>query len=125
MRADQDIKSNVPGGRRYSVGITGAATADPTKRYGDGVAVTRTAEGVLKFTFKSHPGYFKGFRWGLGADTPGDVKGHTVTRDTFVAATASADAYIELSVWDSTFAADDLEATEYLDVEFEFSELSI
>lgn len=125
MRADQPVTSNVTLGRRYSVGIEGAGAADPTKEFGDGITVTRTAEGVLKFTFASHPGYFKGFSYGLGADTPGDVKGHTVTRDTFNAASSSASAYIELSLWDSSFAADDLDENEYLFVEFHFSESSV
>lgn len=123
MRADQPCMSNVPE-RKYRCGITGTGAAHPTKRYGDGIAVTRTAAGVFRFTFVSHPGYFRGFKPGLGAATPSDVKGHTVTRGEFVAATATASAYIELSLWSSTFAADELNALEYLDVVFVFSEIS-
>lgn len=125
MRADQPVLSNVPSGRRYSAGITGTGALDPTKRYGDGVTVTRTAEGVYKFAFASHPGYFRGWGYGLSADTPSAVKAHTVTADTFTAATTTASAFIELSVWDGSAAADDLEALEYLDVEFRFSEVSV
>jgi hypothetical protein len=123
MRADQPSTSNVPE-RKYRCGVTGTGAAHPTKRYGDGIAVTRTAVGVLRFTFASHPGYFRGWEWGLGDSTPADVKGHTVTRGAFVPATSSASAYIELSLWDSAFAADDLNATEELDVVFVFSEIS-
>lgn len=46
MRADKPMHQNLAGGRTYKVGITGAATSDPTKRYGPGITVTRTAEGV-------------------------------------------------------------------------------
>lgn len=125
MRADQPVMSNLATDRRYLVGITGTGAADPTKRYGDGITVTRTAVGVFKFAFASHPGYFKGFACGLRATTPGDVKGHTVTGGDFTAATATASAFISLSLWSSTFAADELNALEFLDVQFMFSELSI
>lgn len=125
MRADQPILSNLTTDRRYLCGLTGTGAADPTKRYGDGITVTRTAAGVFKFTFSSHPGYFRGFSYGLGATTPGDVKGHTVTRGEFTAATVSAAAFITLSLWSSTFAADELNALEYLDVQFIFSETSV
>lgn len=118
---DNPSKSNVVDERVYRVRILGTGAADPTKQIGRGVSVTRTAEGVYKFTFANNPGTFVNFYPGLGAATPSAVKGHTVTRDTPVAATATTNAYIELSVWDSTFAADDLDATEYLDVTFVYS----
>jgi hypothetical protein len=125
MRADKPEFSNLTSGRRYHVGITGTGASAPTKRFGDGITVTRTAEGVLKFSFASHPGYFKGFRPGvLRADTPGDVKGHTITAGAYVPPAAGVAGYVELSLWDSTFAADDLDATEYLEGEFVFSESS-
>lgn len=125
MRADQPVTSNVPADRRYSVGITGTGAADPTKRHGPNITVTRTASGVYKFAFSSHPGYLKGFRYGLRADTPADVKGHTVTGGAYTAPSGDTPGYLSLSLWSSTFAADDLQALEYLDVEFEFSELSV
>lgn len=114
-------KSNVLDERMYRVRILGTGAANPTKQIGHGVTVTRTAEGVYKFTFANNPGTFINFYPGLGAATPGDVKGHTVTRDTPVAATATTNAYIELSVWDGAAAADDLDADEYLDVTFVYS----
>lgn len=125
MRADQPILSNVSTDRRYLCGLTGTGADHPTKRYGDGITVTRTAAGVFKFVFSSHPGYFKGFSYGLRATTPADVKGHTVTGGDFTAATVSAGAFVSLSLWSSTFAADELNALEFLDVQFIFSEMSV
>jgi len=125
MRADQPIATNVSGGRSYFCGLTGASTSDPTKNYGDGITVTRTAAGVLKFTFASHPGYFKGAWCTFGADTPSGVKGYSHSRDTFTAATSSASAFIEISLWDASNNAVDLSTVQYLDVHFLFSELSV
>jgi hypothetical protein len=126
VNADKPIYSNLAGDGRYQCGITGAGSSAPTKRFGDGITVTRQAEGVYRFAFANHLGYFRGVTVkALGADTPGDVKGHTVTRAAYVAPSGTTPAYVQLSVWDSSFAADDLEATEYLDVEFAFSTLSV
>ncbi len=124
-RADKPVMSNLTDDRRYLAGITGTGAADPTKRFGDGITVTRTASGVYKFAFASHPGYFKGADVkALRADTPANVKGHTVVAGAFTAATSSASAYIELSLFNASDAADDLQALEYLEVEFAFSEKS-
>jgi len=66
MSATNPIKSNLPEDRRFSVGITGTGAADPTKRYGNGITVTRTATGVYKFTLNKNNGYFKGFKASFG-----------------------------------------------------------
>ena len=85
MQADSEIYSNIPAERTYKVGLTGTGAAHPTKRFGPNITDTRTAAGVFKFVFTSHPGVLVGFRYGLGADTPADVKGDTVTRGTYTA----------------------------------------
>lgn len=123
MRADKPQYQNLAGGRTYKVGITGTGAADPTKRHGPGITVTRTAAGVYKFSFASHPGTLLGFKPSFGADTPSAVKGYTATRDTYTAPSGSTDGYVEVSVWDSTFTAADLAALQYLDLEFEFTEV--
>ncbi len=112
--------SSVPEERRYRIRILGTGAADPTKEVGQGVTVTRTAEGVYKLTFAENPGTFVGIEgYVFGAETPGDVKGHTLTRDTFD--TTDNVFSLSISVWDSSFAADDLDATEYLDVTVVFA----
>lgn len=118
-------QSSVPGERLYVLRLLGTGAADPTVEIGQGVTVTRTATGVYRVTFNEGPGTFVGIRgYTFGAATPADVKGQTLTRGTLVAATATADAYLELSVWSSTFAADNLQTTEYLDVTIAFSVVS-
>lgn len=120
-----DTKTNVAGERLYQVRILGTGAANPTKEIGQGVTVTRTSEGLYRFSFNENPGTFVGIRgYCFGDTTPGDVKGHTLTRDTYVAPSGSTDGYIECNVWDSGFATDDLDATEYLDVTFAFSDSS-
>jgi len=115
-----DHRTSTPNERDYNIRLLGTGAADPTKQVGQGVAVTRTAAGVFKVTFAENPGFFVGFSWGLGADTPGDVKGHTVTRDTY---DATAGVFsIEVSLWSSSFSADELNALEYMDLVFRFAE---
>lgn len=114
-------KTTIPDERTYRVRLLGTGASAPTKQLGSGVTITRTAAGVYKLTFAKNPGTFIGFAWGLGATTPGDVKGHTVTRDTMTDATsAGASAYIEVSLWNASDAADDLQATEYADLAITF-----
>ena len=118
-------KSNIPEERLHRVRILGTGAAAPTLQAGNGITVTRTSEGLIKFTFAKNPGTFVGFSANFGAATPADVKGHTATRDTMVNTTSSADAYIEVAMYDSVFAVDDLEANEYLDLTFVFAAQSV
>lgn len=110
-------RATVPEVWLHPVRLLGTGAAAPTKELGNGIAVTRTAEGVYKLTWSENPGVFVGLVGHVFGDaTPADVKGHTLTRDTYDATAYS----IEVSVWDSVFAADDLDATEYLDLLFAF-----
>lgn len=116
-----NLLSNVSGLRLDFVRLLGTGAAAPTKEFGPGITVTRTSEGLLKFTWTENPGEFVGIAgYAFGDTTPADVKGHTIARDTYSEATSTADAYIEVAMYDSTFAVDDLEATEYLDICFAF-----
>lgn len=117
--------TNLSHARAAKVGITGAGAADPTKRYGAGVTVTWQATGVYRFSFARHLGTLLGIAgFGFGADTPSAVKGYTVTRDTQVAPASGVAGYVDVSVWDSSFAAADLATAQYLDLTFEFTESS-
>lgn len=117
--------SSVPGERLYRIRLLGTGAADPTVELGQGVTVARTATGVYRITFNDGPGTFVGISgYMFGAATPGDVKGQTLTRSTWTAPTSTADGFLSVSVWSSTFAADDLQATEYLDITVVFSVIS-
>jgi len=115
--------SNTPELRDYHVRLLGTGASDPTKQYGPGVTVTRTAVGVFKFTFLSNPGIFVKFDWALGDATPSNVKGCTVTRGSY---TTAAGVYsLSLSLWDSAFAAKELAATNEMDITISFKETSL
>lgn len=125
MGAEFVSRSTIPDERLYVIRLLGTGAADPTVEIGVGVTVTWQATGVYRITFTKSPGTFIGTRGPMfGAATPGDVKGQTCTRDTWVAPTATASGYLDISVWSSGFAADDLQATEYLDLTIAFSENS-
>lgn len=97
--------------------ILGTGAANPTKEVGAGITVTRTSEGLYKYTWRQNPGKFVNIVGHcFGDTTPGDVKAHTISRDTYSESTFS----IEVNVWDGSAATDDLDATEYLDVTFAF-----
>lgn len=117
--AQYDIKSNIPNERVHRARILGTGAAAPTKEVGPGITVTRTSEGIYKFTWAENPGTFVGIGgFMFGDTTPGDVKAHDLTRDTYDSSTFS----IEVHVWDATATLDDLDATETLDVSFVFAE---
>ncbi len=119
-------RSNIAEERLIRVGITGTGAADPTRRAGPGVTVTRTAQGVYKYTFADNPGTFVGINGPcLRADTPSAVKDYSVSGDTYTSPTGSADGFIEVSVWDAAAAAVDLAAAQYLDLTFVFAAQSV
>lgn len=112
--------SSIHEGRTHRVRLLGTGAAAPTVEVGQGITASLTATGVVKLTWAEYPGTFVGCPgYMLGAETPGDVKGHTVTRDT--PATTAGVFSIELSIWNSSFAADNLQATEYLDLAIVFA----
>lgn len=115
------------GTRLHHVRLLGTGAATPTKEIGQSVTVSRTAAGVYKLTWGTaqHPGTFLTMSYALGASTAADVKGQTLTRGLVIAATATAGLNISVSLWDSTFAADDLQTTEYIDLVFCFKTVSV
>ena len=125
MSAQFDTKTNVPSERIYRVRLLGSNGADPTKEFGPGVTVTRTSEGIYKFSFNDNPGEFIGIGgWVFGDTTPGDVKAKYLTRDTYTAPSGSTAGYIECHVFESG-TLDDIEDTEYLDISFVFAAQSV
>lgn len=110
-------KTTIPDERKYRVRIEGVNGANPTKDLGAGVTVTRTGEGAYLVTWVANPGTFMGWQPGFGAATPADLKGYTVVRDEYDASTKS----MAFVVYDSSFAAADLIADQWLDLAIEFS----
>ncbi len=122
MYPQNSTKTNVLEERVYRARIEGTGASAPTKDLGNGVTVARQAEGVYRFSFTDNPGTLIGFHHGLGGAT---TKGHTVTRSELTAPSGDTPAYVDLSVWDASAAADDLEADEFLDATFVFSASSL
>jgi hypothetical protein len=111
------IKTTEPDTRLYTIRILGVDDANPTEQFGSGVAITRTGEGVYRITWAANPGTFLGVvGFIFGAATMSDVKGYTVTRDTF----DTTSYLLDLSVWNSSFAAADIIANQYLDITVAF-----
>lgn len=122
-RADKPIYSSLMDDRRYVLGLTGTGAADATKRYGDNMSVARQGVGVHRVSFLSHPGALKAVSGMFRATAPAAVKGYTLTAGDYVAASGNTPGYIEVSIWNSAFAAADLAAAQFLELEFTFAEV--
>lgn len=107
----------------YHVRLLGTGAAAPTKVLGTGITVTRTAEGRYLLTWAENPYVFAGLTWGLQGTTQGNVKGHTVTCGAYP---QTASTYtLEVDLWDSTFAAEDLEDAEWMTLDIAFKRTGI
>ena len=121
MSAQYQPRTNVASERVYRCRLLGANGADPTKEFGPGLTVTRSSEGIYKFSFNENPGEFVGIGgYMLGDTTPADVKNKIVTRGAYTAPSGSTDGYVLCHVFESG-TLDDIEATEYLDITFVFA----
>lgn len=111
------VTTSEPESVNTTISIVGVNDANPTETYGKGVTITRTAEGVYRITWATNPGTFVGIVGHMfGATTMSDVKGYTVSRGVY-----NTSAYtLDLSVWNSSFAAADIVALQYLDVTVQF-----
>lgn len=115
-------KETQPEVRHHIVRIEGAGAADPEKEFGNGVTVTRLGAGNYKATWAENPGRWLGAPApGLEAATPGDLAGHTVVFDTYDSATFS----VEFFLYNSAFAAHDLAANEWINLDFRFKQTSV
>lgn len=112
---------STPSRNDYTLRILGTGAADPTLEKGSDVTVAHQATGVYRITFTQGPGAFVAVAGHcFGAATPSAVKGYTLTRDTPTAGTATTHPYLDISVWNSSFVASDLAATQYLDITIAF-----
>lgn len=110
------VRASEPDVQEYIISIIGVNDANPTETYGQGVVITRTAEGVYRIQWATNPGRFLGMGFGFGATTMSDVKGYTVTRGLY----DTTNWRLDVSVWNSSFAAADIIALQYLDLVVRF-----
>lgn len=103
-----------------SIRFVGTGAANPTKVYGKGVAITRTGAGAYSVVFSENPGNYVGFVPGLDATTPADLAGHTVIGK-WTAATLT----FSLVLYNASFAAHDLAALEWINLELKFKRTSV
>jgi hypothetical protein len=122
MSRDTDFfppKISHPNTRDHVFRLLGTGAAHPTVEVGPGeCTITRIGVGVFRIVWASNPGTFIGWSKDLGAATPADVKGHTVVRDTYDADNRR----LDFSLFNAAEAADELQATEYLDFTVRFAE---
>jgi hypothetical protein len=117
-----DPKTSIAGERIYRVGITGTGAADATKRWGQGVTVTRQSAGVHRITFLENPGNFQGWGADVGATTMSAVKNYSWTRGDYTVSGSTY--YIDVTIWNGSGTATDLAAAQYMDMEFRFATTS-
>jgi len=118
-------RNTQPEAYTYQILLLGTGASAPTVSLGRGIVVTRNSEGNYRLTFDDPPGNFVGLQYGLQAETPADLKGHTVVGGTFTYPTATALGYIDVVLYDSDFSADDLEDTEYISLALKFKRTDI
>ncbi len=104
------LRTTVQEGVDYVVRILGTGAATPTKQEGEGVTVTYLATGSYRITFADQPFQFIGAFAGLLATTNADLKGYTVVFTDYDATNFR----LDFIVYNSSFAAADLAATQRL-----------
>lgn len=128
-----ESNSGIPEERRHYLRLLGTGASSPTLDGGNGlnqgITAARQSAGVVRITWtQDNPGRFVNLGGpcfgGATSTEAAALKGETLTRGTFVAATATTQAYIDLYIWNSAGSADDLAAGEYVDLCFTFSVVS-
>jgi hypothetical protein len=121
MGAEFPSKSNIANERVYRLRLLGTGAANPTIEAGSNVTVTWVSTGLYRLTWPTGPGRFIGWNApGLGAATPGDLKGYSVVRDTYDATNHQ----LDISVYNASVTLADLAANQYVDLAIVFSESS-
>lgn len=103
--------------RKYNariLGIDGSLTVQEA----NGMTITRTGEGAYLITWATNPFQFVGVSFGFVATTRADLKGYTVVFGDY----SSTAFTMSFTVFDSTFTAADLIATQRLCIEVTFAE---
>lgn len=110
MTAFYPARGTVQEGTDYAIRILGTGAATPTKQEGEGVTVSYLATGSYRITFAENPFQFIGAFYGLLATTNSALKGYTVVFTDYDATNFR----LDFIVYNSSFAAADLAATQRL-----------
>lgn len=92
-------------------------TTSITKVNGPGMSVSRTGTGAYRITWSANPGNFLAADYALQAATPANLAGHTVVFDE--PSFGSTSWTLDFVVYNSSFAAHDLAASEWVMVHVE------
>jgi hypothetical protein len=106
-----------PESQEHLIRFEGAGSSAPVKHLGAGVTITREGTGAYRATWTDGPGVFLCVTFGLEADTPGDLAGHTVVADVYDVDNKR----LDFVLYNASDAAHDLVADEYITVRAVFS----
>ncbi len=108
--------------RRHVVNMTGVGAGAPTKNYGQGITITRVAQGRVRLTWAENPGIYVGvISKSLDAHTQGNVKQWSVVAGDW----DNVNYALEVDLFDGAGAAVDLAAQEYLTLTIGFKAISV
>jgi hypothetical protein len=96
----------------HVVTMVGTGASAPTKVFGKGVTITRTGAGDYRLTWSENPGNYVATLHTLRAATESDNKGHTLVMGSY----STSNYTLDLTLWDSGFNAEDLEASEWIEL---------
>jgi hypothetical protein len=110
-------RSSIQEATDYVIRILGTGATTPTKQEGEGVTVSYVATGKYKITWAENPFQFVGVTCGLLATTMADLKGYTVVFEDYNSTAFT----MQFTVYNSSFAAADLAATQRLCINVKFA----
>lgn len=111
------LRTTVQEATDYSIRLLGTGAANPTKQEGEGVVVTRTGPGVFRVQFAENPFQFIGAFGNFLSNLMTDVKGWTIVFGDY----DPVNYRIAFSLFNSTFAAVELAATQRVCILLKFS----
>lgn len=115
-----ELKSDHPDTWVRLVTVLGGSSA-ATMTVGRGVTLTYGGSGLLTLTWKENPGLFLGLDASFQATTMAALKGYTVVAGVFNTTTNA----LALTVYNSSFAATDLAALQWLSLRIYFKESAL
>ena len=115
------VRSTEPESWTHEVRILGTGAANPTKVFGAGMTITRTGSGAYLITWGDAPGAFVDYGAGFQATTVADLRGFTVVVGVYSASAKT----LAFTVYDSTFAAADLAANQWLSLRLVFKTTAV
>lgn len=109
-------RTSVQEATAFAITILGTGAATPTKQEGLGVTVAYVSTGKYKITWQENPFQFVSVYCGFLATTMADLKGYTVVFEDY----SSTAFTMQFTVYNSSFAAADLAATQRLCIVAQF-----